>query len=73
MKCPYCEEEMIVDYTWWKSDLCWTPMEEKSRHIINHLTENEFLLAILNYLKGCKIKVFRCSKCEIEIINEKDL
>lgn len=46
MKCPYCEKEMIEGYIYsGKSDLCWTPMEEKSRFIINHPTENEFLLA----------------------------
>lgn len=74
MECPYCKEDMMEGYIYsGKSDLCWTPSGEKSNVIINHPNENQISLAKLNYLKGCKIKVFRCRKCEIEIINEKDL
>lgn len=74
MKCPYCKEEMMEGYIYsGKSDLCWTPADEKRGYIINHPNEQQILLAKLNFLKGCQIKVFRCSKCEIEIINEKDL
>lgn len=74
MKCPYCEEEMMEGYMYnGKEDIRWTPAGEKSSMFINHATEKEVLLAKLNYLKGCRIKVFRCHSCKIEIINEKDV
>lgn len=56
-----------------KSSLCWTPAEEKHSVLINHPNENEVLLAKLNFLKGCRVKAYRCRKCKIEILNEKDL
>lgn len=74
MKCPYCKEEMMEGYIYsGKSSLCWTPAEEKHSVLINHPNENEVLLAKLNFLKGCRVKAFRCRKCKIEILNEKDL
>lgn len=74
MKCPYCEEEMMEGYIYsGKTDLCWTPVGEKSSMLINHPNEKEVLLAKLKYLKGCRVKVFRCNRCKIEIINELDV
>lgn len=74
VKCPYCQEDMIEGFIdGGKTDICWTPKGKKSNLFNNHPKEYQVLLTKLNYFKGCKIKVFRCSKCEIEIINENDL
>lgn len=56
-----------------KNDINWTPKGEKYNFFINHPTNSQIMLAKLNYLKGCSIKVYRCSDCTIEIIDEKDL
>ena len=46
---------------------------EKNSWIINHPNKQQVILAKLNLIKGCRIKVFRCASCQIEIINEKEL
>lgn len=74
MECPYCKEEMNEGFIYsGKNDICWTPIDKKSNFIINHPNKDQILLAKLNFFKGCKIKVFRCNKCQVDIINEKDL
>lgn len=74
MRYPYCASEMILGYIYsGKNDICWIPDNEKNSWIINHPNKQQVILAKLNLIKGCRIKVFRCASCQIEIINEKEL
>ena len=74
MRSPYCASEMIRGYIYsGKNDICWIPDNEKNSWIINHPNKQQVILAKLNLIKGCRIKVFRCASCQIEIINEKEL
>lgn len=74
MKCPYCGKEMDDGYIFnGKTDIVWTPKDQKPSLFINQTREGQILLKKMNYLKGCKIKVVRCPICKIQIIDEKDL
>ena len=74
MKCPYCQEEMMEGYIYsGKTDICWTPISSERSLFINLPNDDQVLLAKFKIFKGCRIKVYRCQKCQIEIINEKDL
>ena len=70
MRSPYCASEMILGYIYsGKNDICWTLDNEKNSWIINHPNKQQVILAKLNLIKGCRIKVFRCASCQIEIIH----
>lgn len=74
MKCPYCGREMDDGYIYsGKTDIVWSPKDEKPNMLINHPRESQILLGKMNFIKGIKIKVKRCSNCKIQIINENDL
>lgn len=73
MKCPFCNEIMSEGFIYSvREDIRWTPKDENAGVIVNHPKDNEILLAKLNYLKGCKIPVYRCSTCEIQLIIENE-
>ena len=73
MKCPFCNKIMIEGFVYSaKEDIKWTPKDETVGRVINTPKDTEILLAKLNFLKGCKIPVYRCSTCEIQLIIEKE-
>lgn len=73
MHCPYCNCLMKKGYIGLgKEYLVWTPEGSKKSAFNNHPKEEEIVLAKLNYLKGCKCKVYRCPFCKIQIIDEDD-
>lgn len=74
MQCPYCHQEMKVGYIYsGKGDICWTPEGEKMSWIVNRPHSTEVQFAKFSFFKGCKVKVFRCPNCQIDIINENDV
>lgn len=73
MKCPYCGKEMDEGFMVSPQfDFCWTPKDKKPRTFVNHPREYEVMLKKRNFFKSTKLKVYRCSNCGKEIIDEND-
>ena len=54
-------------------DIRWTPKNMTPGWRYNHPKSCEILLSKVDFFNGSKIKVFRCSACQIEIIDENNL
>ena len=55
-----------------KEDIKWTPKNEKPGMVVNSPKDSEVLLAKLKFFKGCKVVVYRCDTCKVQLINEKE-
>lgn len=56
-----------------KDDIVWTPKGLERSHFINHPHNYQLLLSKSKYIVSNKLKVQRCPKCKILIINEKNI
>lgn len=73
MKCPICNEYMSEGFIYsFREDIRWTPKEEKPGMVVNSPKDSEVLLAKFKFFKGCKVPVYRCNTCEVQLINEKE-
>lgn len=76
MNCPYCNKIMDEGYILsYKGDIRWTPKDKKPGATLrfNHPKDYEVMLCKVASFTRPKIKVFRCSHCKIEIIDENNL
>ncbi|WP_028043307.1 PF20097 family protein [Candidatus Stoquefichus massiliensis] len=73
MICPYCHQEMIIGYIQSEKDLSWTPEEQPANLFVNRFKTYQVPLDKRHFFKMAIVKVYRCQKCQIEMIIEKDL
>lgn len=73
INCPICNKGMSEGFIYSsKDDIKWTPKDKNVGVIINKPKEYEVLLAKLKFFKGCRILVYRCNTCKIQLIIEKE-
>lgn len=73
MNCPICNKYMREGFIYSsKEDIKWTPKDEKPGMVVNSPKDSEVLLAKLKFFKGCKVAVYRCDTCKVQLIDEKE-
>ncbi|WP_050638304.1 PF20097 family protein [Candidatus Stoquefichus sp. SB1] len=73
MICPYCHQTMQIGFIQSEKDLVWTPQGEVANVFVNRFKKYQIPLVRRHLLKMSRLKVYRCQKCQIEIIDENDL
>lgn len=72
MICPYCHQEMQIGFIQSEKDLVWTPEGEPANLFVNRFKKYQVPLDKRHFFRMAKVKVYRCEKCQIQIINEKE-
>lgn len=64
---------MQIGYIQSEKDLVWTPEGESANLFVNRFKDYQVPLEKRRFFKMTKVVAYRCEKCQIEIINEKNL
>lgn len=72
--CPYCSQEMEPGYIYnGKDDIVWTPKDSDPSGFINFPHKDQVMLSRSLRIRTNKLKVYRCPRCKVQIIFEKEL
>lgn len=68
MKCPYCNEEMILGYIRSPQEISWRTKKDILTNVADK-SKGDVILAEGNILRGSTLIAYNCSKCKKIIID----
>ena len=68
LKCPYCNEEMILGYIRSPQEISWRTKKDVLTNVADK-SKGDVILAEGNILRGSTLIAYNCSKCKKIIID----